>query len=429
MARKGSLRSLDIILTSGCNLTCAYCYQNDKSPKRMEWETLRASIDLLLASERRRIQLLFLGGEPLLQYPLMQRAVSYARERRPPGKSLRFAIITNGTLLDDEKLAFLVEHDFKTQLSFDGVPRAQDLRGAGTFARLDRLLDHLRRDRPGYFARNLEVSLTLMSANLPYLSDSIVYFIEKGVEEIAISPVFTHDAGWKPEMKQVLDRHFRKIFQVSLRHFRMTRKVPVTTFRRSQPLSPHRPKGLSMCGVGRAEVLTVDVDGQVEGCTSFARSMQKLPPGFLEERLDPLRLGDLRDPGLRERLDAYPESVREAEIFDGKIHKHSSYGKCRECRFYSECGVCPVSIGHIPGNTDPHRIPDFLCAYNLVSLEYRRKFPRQSDAAEMLTGGGDFMDLMKDFLKAAGSSAAGGTGEEALQARRKTWRRRRGNPA
>jgi hypothetical protein len=33
-----------------------------------------------------------------------------------------------------------------------------------------------------------------------------------------------------------------------------------------------------------------------------------------------------------------------------------------------------MSIGHIPGNRDPNRIPDFPCAYNLVSLKYRDLF-------------------------------------------------------
>jgi hypothetical protein len=48
--------------------------------------------------------------------------------------------------------------------------------------------------------------------------------------------------------------------------------------------------------------------------------------------------------------------------------------------------VCPTSIGHIPGNTDPDRVPDNLCAYNLVSLAYKDRFPRQAGPLAFLSG-------------------------------------------
>ena len=61
------------------------------------------------------------------------------------------------------------------------------------------------------------------------------------------------------------------------------------------------------------------------------------------------------------------------------------------------CGVCPVSIGHQPGNTDPDRIPDFLCAYNLVSLKHREQFPAQPGLADILCGGAKIPALMRDL--------------------------------
>ena len=142
-----------------------------------------------------------------------------------------------------------------------------------------------------------------------------------------------------------------------------------------------------MCGVGRGETPAVDVDGQVHGCLMFVDSYQRFPTAFLRTRLQAMRMGDLRDPRFAERLAAYPAAARAAGIFHDKQDKYSSYGRCGECRFLSDCGVCPVSIGHEPGTTDPNRVPDFQCAYNLVSLKYRERFPFQPDAVEQLTGG------------------------------------------
>ena len=97
-----------------------------------------------------------------------------------------------------------------------------------------------------------------------------------------------------------------------------------------------------------------------------------------------MRMGDVRDEAFPRRLALYPAAVRAAGIFHDKQDKHSSYGRCGECRFLRTCSVCPTSIGHIPGNTDPDRVPDNLCAYNLVSLAYKDRFPRQPDPIAIL---------------------------------------------
>src|SRR6185295_12115155 len=112
MASPGELQRVDVVLTAGCNLRCGYCYQNDKKARSMDWETLRASADLLLGSRRAEVHMLFIGGEPLLEFPLIRRAVEYIEVARPREQTVRYHIVTNGTLLREEQAAFLAEHDF-----------------------------------------------------------------------------------------------------------------------------------------------------------------------------------------------------------------------------------------------------------------------------------------------------------------------------
>jgi hypothetical protein len=88
-----------------------------------------------------------------------------------------------------------------------------------------------------------------------------------------------------------------------------------------------------------------------------------------------LRLGDFREPGFAGRLERYPQAARAAGIFHDKAGKRSSLGRCGECAFLERCSVCPASIGHIPGNDDPGRVPDFPCAFNRVALGYQERFP------------------------------------------------------
>jgi hypothetical protein len=99
-----------------------------------------------------------------------------------------------------------------------------------------------------------------------------------------------------------------------------------------------------------------------------------------------MRLGDVRDINFKYRLKAFPAAVEAAEIFHRKEEKYSSYGKCGDCRYLAECYVCPMSIGRGAGENDPRRIPDFACAFNLVSLKYRARFPRMRSLADRLAG-------------------------------------------
>src|SRR5262245_54945662 len=130
------VRSLEVVLTAACNMRCAYCYQNAKQARSMEWDTLKPALDLVLRSTSRKLDVRFIGGEPLLELPLVERAVAYVKERASADQRVKFSISTNGTLLDDDAIEFLAEEEFETQLSFDGTEEAQDIRGRGTFGKL-----------------------------------------------------------------------------------------------------------------------------------------------------------------------------------------------------------------------------------------------------------------------------------------------------
>jgi hypothetical protein len=56
-----------------------------------------------------------------------------------------------------------------------------------------------------------------------------------------------------------------------------------------------------------------------------------------------------------------------------------------------------VSIGNIPGNEDPDRVPDFLCAWNLIVNEFRKRFPAQETAEDFLLGRAPVTKLMREL--------------------------------
>lgn len=115
-------------LTQDCNLRCRYCvfsggfpYRRAHNPATMTSEMVKSAIDAAFehGKELNELFISFYGGEPLLCFNLLKEAVMYAR-KKSSGKTLNFAVTTNGTLLDKEKAAFLKNAEFNVLVSIDG---------------------------------------------------------------------------------------------------------------------------------------------------------------------------------------------------------------------------------------------------------------------------------------------------------------------
>jgi MoaA/NifB/PqqE/SkfB family radical SAM enzyme len=365
-----ALSTLSVILSCDCNLSCAYCYQNAKRPGVMTWPVLRRALDVLLQSEHPCPRVFFVGGEPLLAFGLIRRAVGYVEGRERAARTVGYEISTNGLLLGDREIRFLEDRQFQVQLSFDGVRPAQEARAPGTFERLDRLVDHLRTEHPLLFTR-LRVALALTPESVRCLGDSVRYLLAKGVQDFTVAPSLNGESRWTPALVTTLDKQFGRAFEACRRHYLSTGRIP---FRSLQARRAPTAGGDHLCGMGRGESLTVDVDGTVTGCVTTARSYQRFPATPLGRTFGRLQIGRVGRPDLGRRLAGFRRRVEDSGLFDNRLRKYSSYRRCATCRDLAECTICPAAV--VLGGTtdDPDRIPDLVCAFNRVSAKYRRRF-------------------------------------------------------
>jgi sulfatase maturation enzyme AslB (radical SAM superfamily) len=343
----------------------------------MPWKTLRAALDLILDSKPRKVEIVFTGGEPLLEFPSIRRAVRYVEQTRAPGKTVMYSISTNGTLLTDEVIAFLEEHRVRTQLSFDGAA-AQAFRGAGTFLPLDRTLDRLRKGYPDFYESSLRIALTTSPLSVAHLADSIAYFLRKKIEAISIMPSFASDAAWAIDRIDELDSQFERILSISLVHSRRTGKMPVEILRNVDDRHLRGPERRPMCGISGGSTIVVDADGEVYGCNLLVGSYQEFGSPWMSDRLNKLRMGPVDHAALGRRLASFHAAVRQERIFNRKDKKYSAYGACRDCRWLDRCFMCPACIIRVPGSSDPDRVSDFYCAFNQVAFKYRSRAPIES---------------------------------------------------
>jgi sulfatase maturation enzyme AslB (radical SAM superfamily) len=341
----------------------------------MPWPVLRAALDVLLASDVAEPELSFYGGEPLLERPLIRRAMAYLDERAPPGVSPRFTLVTNGTLLDARTVRLLALRRVRTFVSFDGVEAAQRLRGGGTFAVLDALLRRLRRDYPGWLADDVTIAMTLSSANVDLLAASVRHLIERGVSAIEMSPLVTHDPGWSGACRERLDAQLGEAYAACREHFGRTGEMPFLPFRRTSRTRDRRRRGVPMCRIADGHAVFVDVDGEAVACGLLARSWAAPTTELGRRAAEAAHLGPVTDPDLSRRLAACRSALAELCLFDRKERKSSPYAECETCSALHECRVCPLAIANQPDNDDPDAIPPLPCAFYSLAAKYRWRFP------------------------------------------------------
>ena len=368
-------RFISAVVGTACGMQCSYCSQHHDAGRSMAPEDLDACVVFLGDPGMGPRELVFYGGEPLLEMGLIRRAVTRVRDG-PSTASVVLRVFTNGLGLSRATAQFLDAHRVNVTLSFDGVAAAQDERAPGTFHVLDALLGRLRLEQPVLLARSLTVKMTLTSRNLQFLAASVRYLLGKGIRDIEVAPLVTHDPGWDSAATEELDRQLAEVAEVSAGDPVGTGHVAFAAFR-GAPVPASRPTPpVRMCGLGSPTALVVDVDGTVAPCGALVPSCQRALPTLLDQVVSGLEGCHVRDADLAARLASRHARAARMPLLTGKEHKGSTGYACAACEWLGACGACPVAIGHVPGNTDPDRIPDLQCVWNHLVLEHRRAFQK-----------------------------------------------------
>lgn len=126
-------QSITLFLAERCNLQCGYCFVRENKVldkgQLMSWDVAKQSIDFAFkrAEKSSRINIIFFGGEPLLNKKVLYKAVAYGQEiAQQQGKEVGYSMTTNATLLDTEMIQYVVKHKFGVLISLDGQKEVHD---------------------------------------------------------------------------------------------------------------------------------------------------------------------------------------------------------------------------------------------------------------------------------------------------------------
>lgn len=295
------LSTIVLNVNTGCNLSCTYCYKEDLTApakgERMDFETAVKSFELLLkqAKDRNRVNLVFFGGEPLSNMPLIRQMVDYAEARgREVGKTIDFSVTTNATLLTEELVDWLDAHRFAITISMDGPKALHDrnrvtVSGKGTYdtvARKARMLLERYRSRPVGARVTLTRGVTDVIAIHEHLKDELGFF------EVGFSPATSGSVSAFNLTDEELASVFADMKVLGERYVEAAIAGRNIGFSNMHQLMTDLAEGTRKaipCGAGMG-MLAVDKEGDLHLCHRFTGS--KMPTfGNVDTGLDEERLG------------------------------------------------------------------------------------------------------------------------------------------
>lgn len=159
------VQKITLQLTQNCNLRCDYCaysgkyHQRTHNSGKMSFDTIKKSIDYAIGRSDgvEDLNIGFYGGEPLLEFHNLKKAVEYVSENYR-GRKVNYSITTNGTIMNDEIIRFFIEHDFSVLISLDGPKELHNknrvfANGEGSFDRIMENLRYVKANYPHFFQK------------------------------------------------------------------------------------------------------------------------------------------------------------------------------------------------------------------------------------------------------------------------------------
>lgn len=186
------------------------------------------ALEFAFARTTKKLQLGFFGGEPLMEWTLLQRSTERAEElAEQAGIKLVPTLTTNASLVTKERADWLAAHRFFPAVSMDGNRAMHDATrplssGDSSFDAVYRGLQLVR----DHFSR-FDVVVVIDPANIMHLTESIRFLADEvRVPRISINPNFYID--WPEAALEQWTRAFNALGDFYMERFRAGAPLSLT---------------------------------------------------------------------------------------------------------------------------------------------------------------------------------------------------------
>ena len=329
--QEGHTKNITFIVTKDCQLACKYCYLVGKnSSEKMPYEIARRAVDYVLNREdgfpESSVIFDFIGGEPFLEIGLIDRLCDYIKKEmfrlnHRWFDSYRFSFTTNGLNYDSKRVQEYIKKNYlhvSITITIDGTKLKHDL---------NRIYKKTEKGSYEDVVRNIPLwlkqfpdggtNVTISSADIPYIKESVVHLFSLGIRTVNINCVFEN--VWKDGDEVLFQEQL-----MMLADFIIDNNLFTDYYCSFFSESIGKPMTLldnqNWCGAGM--MLSIDAAGNFYPCTRFA--------GYSLRSKKPIIIGNVWDGIDKNKLRPFLTLDRTTQ----------SPQKCIDCEIASGCAWC-----------------------------------------------------------------------------------------
>jgi uncharacterized protein len=333
-----------VVMTLRCNFKCVYCQTSSKGENEKGYDlskgNAKRTVDVILSAPSKRLAIEFQGGEPMLNWDVLRFFIEYAEKRsKILGKEIEFRLVSNFSMMNEKRLAYLCKHNVSLCTSLDGPESVHNtnriwIKGnsykiAGSWLRkVRRLYKRENRFYPGAI-------LTVTRHSLRYPKEIVDEYIKQGFDSIFVrmmSPFGFAKRVWEQvgysidEYWEFSEKVFDYIIEYGIKHPKVIfteRNLLMALLKILEGEDPNFAECRSPCGGGIGQLL-YNYDGKVYTCDE-GRMIGE----------DTFCIGDIRK-------NSYAEIVTHPTVKKVCIASTLEGLACDQCVFKPFCGVCPI---------------------------------------------------------------------------------------
>lgn len=300
------LKSVQLMLTNRCNLSCRHCAANAADAMAADFyttEDIKKIIDKIVACNVKNI--ILTGGEPLVRKDFMEIVrYIYANDR-----TVQISLMTNATLIKESMAAELVKYIGTADISIDGYDdeSCRTIRGKNVFKMVLENIKLLQK----YGME--KISLSMVSMGKDQAGEKK---FRELCEQLKVTAVIRRlsFSGRAKENKEYLVNREKESRDIN-------RKIPSDDESR-------KVRAACLCQAG-IEMLNINERGLIYPCITFDGEMEAI--------------GNIMEvDSLYEYLKKQESKMNENEILF--YHYHPYYGEiCRDCDVRCFCWTCPYA--------------------------------------------------------------------------------------
>ncbi len=368
-----------MVMTLRCDHACVYCQASACSDKErsfdMTWPTAKKVVEMIFRSPSPMVTIEFQGGEPLLNFDVIKKVISFAKRlNRSAKKDLRFTVVSNLTFMDKSKLDFLVRKGVGLCTSLDGpaglhnAQRVSRYKGQDTYQNVVRWIKHIHalgKQEKGRIG--IGALTTITKRSLQYPRKIIDAYVKLGLNAVYLRDVapfglFRKKAGvrhpytvaqfmrfYRDAFEHILALNRSGVFFVELAAQVFLRKILTG-------VDPNHMDMRSPCGAGIGQI-AYNYNGDVYTCDEGRM--------FAAASADQtFRMGNVHENSYAQLIDnPVVKMLCTASCLEG-------LPRCSSCVYKPFCGVCPAYNYSLHGQFYDNTGRNFRCRLHEGMLDY-----------------------------------------------------------